>query len=143
MKSSCENIYKAARLSAGFTQEQAAELLNVSVRSLVDYESGKTVPHDDIVCSMVEIYKSKILAYMHLKVSTEVGRRYLPDIHMSELAQSVLRLHKEVDDLKLVNSDMFEIACDGVIDKHELQRWNKVKKEVNEIAGAALSLVFT
>lgn len=143
MKRTCRNIYQAARKIAGFGQEHAAELLNVSVRSLADYESGRTIPNDDIVCNMIKIYNSRILAYLHLKSNTEVGRRYLPDIHTSDLAQSVLRLHKEVDDLKLVNSDMIEIACDGKVEHHETQRWNIVKKEVNEIAGAALSLIFT
>ena len=140
MKKSCRNIYATARVSAGLSQEQAAALLNVSVRSLADYESGKTVPPDDVVCAMIEHYRSLMLAYHHLKCSTEVGRRYLPEIHESNLAQLVLRLHKEVDDLKLINADMFEIACDGQIEEKESSRWNSVKKEVREIAGAALAL---
>lgn len=32
-----QNIYKNARKSAGFTQEKASQLLNVSVDSLRDY----------------------------------------------------------------------------------------------------------
>lgn len=143
MKRTYRNIYQATRKNTGFSREYAAGMLNVSVRSLADYESGKTIPPDDVVCNMIEIYNSKALAYLHLKCSSEVGRRYLPDIHESDLAQSVLRLHKEVDDLKLVNSDMIEIACDGAVENHEKQRWNNVTKEVNEIAGAALSLIFT
>lgn len=143
MKGNCRNIYANARKKAGLSQEHAAELLNISVRSLADYEAGKTVPADDVVCGMIQHYKTLTLAYLHLKTSTEVGRRYLPDIYATDLAQSVLRLHKEVDDLKLINSDMYEIACDGKVDHNENDRWNIVKKEVREIAGAALSLVFT
>lgn len=143
MKSICRNIYSLARKSAGLTQEQAAELLSISVRSLADYESGKTIPHDDIVCNMIVNYNSLALAYLHLKNSTEVGRKYLPEINTTGLAQSVLRLHKEIDDLKTVNSDMLEIACDNKVDHHETKKWQYVKKEVNDIAGAALSLMFT
>lgn len=141
MKNTCRNIYATARIEAGFTQEHAAELLNVSIRSLAEYESGKRIPQDDIVCSMIENYRSLTLAYLHLKNSTEVGRKYLPDIHTADLAQSVLRLHKEVDDLKHVTPDMFEIACDGSIEDHESKRWSDVTKEVKDIAGAALSML--
>ena len=143
LRSYGRNIYSVARKTAELTQEQAAEMLNISVRSLADYESGKTVPHDDIVCSMISNYNSLTLAYLHLKNSTEVGRKYLPDINTTGLAQCVLRLHKEIDDLKSVNSDMFEIACDNKVDRHETKKWQYVKKEVNDIAGAALSLMFT
>ena len=42
-----QNIYKNARKSAGFTQEKASQLLNVSVDSLRDYEqSQRPVPSD-------------------------------------------------------------------------------------------------
>ncbi|WP_199873097.1 helix-turn-helix domain-containing protein [Inediibacterium massiliense] len=36
------------RKNAGFTQEHAAELINVSIRSVDDYEAGKTIPKDDV-----------------------------------------------------------------------------------------------
>ena len=46
------NIYKAARRAAGFTQEHAAELLGVSVRSVADYETGQRLPPNDVVDRM-------------------------------------------------------------------------------------------
>ena len=36
-----------------------------------------------------------------------------------------------------------KIACDGRIDRHEEDRWDEVTKEVFEMAGAALSVVFS
>ena len=38
---------------------------------------------------------------------------------------------------------MVKIACDGIIHEHEKDRWNEVTKEVLEMAGAALSVVFS
>lgn len=38
---------------------------------------------------------------------------------------------------------MVKIACDGKIEKQEEHRWNEVAKEVFEMAGAALSVVFS
>lgn len=143
MKEDCRNLYQMARKSTNLTQERAAEAIGCSVRSIADYESGRTIPADDIVCRMIKIYNTGWLGYQHLKQSTAVGQAYLPDIECTDLAKSVLRLQKEVGDLELVNSDMIAIACDGVVDKHEEPRWQNVTKEILEMAGAALAVIFS
>lgn len=143
MKGRCENIYKIARSYTDLTQEKASELLHISPRSLSDYEANKTIPGDDIVCMMVESYGTDWLAYEHLKQSTVVGQRYLPSIDFTDLAKSVLRLQKEVRDVECVNNDMVDIACDGIVEEHENDKWNQVVKEINEMAGAALAVVFS
>ncbi|NBI08093.1 helix-turn-helix domain-containing protein [Senegalia massiliensis] len=137
------NLYKIARKNTNLTQEKAAQFLRVSKDSLSAYERGITPTPDDIVCKMIELYKSEWLAYEHLRQSTMVGRKYLPEINHSDIAESVLKFQKEIDDLSSVRRDMFSIACDGVIDNEELNRWNQVTKEVHEVAGAALNLIFT
>ena len=63
MKEASRNYYKECRESAKLSQEQAAELLHISVRSLSDYENGKTVPADDIVECMVDIYHTRLLFF--------------------------------------------------------------------------------
>lgn len=136
------NIYKAARKSAGLTQEQAAELLCVSQRSLADYENWKTTPPDDVVCRMIEIYNAPWLGYSHLKYSTDVGRKYLPDINFSDLARAVLRFQKEVRDLETVDRALVEIACDGEIDDTERPKWQTVTKEIKEVVSAAFAILF-
>lgn len=47
---------KAARVNADLTQEEAANLLNISKATLQNYESGKTIPQWDIVRKFEEIY---------------------------------------------------------------------------------------
>ena len=79
MKENCENIYRRARKGAGLTQELAAELLHVSPRSLSDYETGRSRPHDDTVSSMVDAYDCHELGYLHLR-GTELGRKVLLEI---------------------------------------------------------------
>ena len=142
MKGKCLNIYKTSRLTAGITQEHAAELLYISTRSLADYETGRTVPPDDVVCRMIDTYGCKHLGYVHLKQNTKVGQRFLPDINLADLPSSVLRLQKEVGDLSDINRDMLDIACDGVVDEGEERRWMSVTKEIKEVAGAALAVSF-
>ncbi|GAV21577.1 helix-turn-helix domain-containing protein [Carboxydothermus pertinax] len=143
MKRDCNNIYKIARKNAGLTQEEAAELLHISVRSLADYEAGRTIPPDDIVCNMVQIYNARWLAYSHLKHSTMIGQKYLPDLSLTDLPRSVLKLQKEVRDLENINGELIAIVCDGEIDETEKPKWKKIAQEINEMAGAALSVVFS
>lgn len=142
MKRTCITPYQIARDTTYFTREYAAEKLEVSVRSLADYELGKTVPGDDIVCKMIELYGTEWLGYEHLK-STEIGQRYLPDVDYTDLAKSVLRLQKEIGDVQNINMDMISIACDGVVDNTERDRWGRITKEVFEVAAAAMSIMFS
>lgn len=120
------NIYRFARVSADMSQEVAAELLHTSSRSLSDYEAGRTIPPDDIVCAMVDIYSSRWLAYEHLRTSSRVGQMFLPEIDFSDLPKAVLRFQKEVGDIQLISRDMIEIACDGEVDQGEADKWNEV-----------------
>jgi len=142
MKNECTNIYKISREAADFNQETAASLLFISTRSLSDYETGKTIPGDDIVCSMVDLYQSPILAYLHLKLNNEVGRRFLPDIRDEELSRAVLRFQKEQNDLQTINPQMVSIACDGEVTDEELSGWEQVREEVWHVAAAAMSILF-
>lgn len=137
------SIYQLARLNAEFTQEFAAGLLMISVRSLADYESGKTIPHGDIVADMTKTYGARWLGYEHLRLSSNLGKQILPEIDITDIAKSVLVLQKESGDVENVKNCMIKIACDGKIDKHEESRWDEVTKEVFEMAGAALSVVFS
>ncbi|ORX23371.1 transcriptional regulator [Thermoanaerobacterium sp. PSU-2] len=142
MNKRCENIYKTARKNAGITQEKAAELLYISSRTLSEYENGRLIPSDDIVYQMVELYKAPWLAYQHLRCSSEIGKKFLPDITLTDLARSILKLQKEIKDVENINNDLIEIGCDGIIDDTEKDKWALATKEIDEMAGAALAVIF-
>lgn len=142
MRTGCTNIYQIARNNAGMTQEQAAEMLHVSVRSLSDYEGGRTIPGCETVCRMIELYGATWLAYEHLRQSSEVGQRYLPQVDLADLPKSVLRLQKEVADVEAIKAHMVEVACDGVVHSYEEETWAQVTKEINEMVGAGLGVLF-
>lgn len=143
MKRDCRNIYKLARISAGLTQEKAAEILHVATRTLASYETGEVIPPADIVCSMCEIYEADWLAYCFLQSSNPVGRKYLPEIDFANLPITVLKFQKEMADASKVSGEMVEVTCDGQIDGEEQNVWGRVTREVKELVGAGLSLLFT
>lgn len=142
MKRSCKNIYKNARLFAGLTIEQAAESIGIAPRTLAGYEKGEYVPPADIVCKMCEVYQTDWLAYQHLQSSNPLGRKYLPEIDFSSLPMMVLRFQKEMADANKVAGDMVEVTCDGKVDEHEREVWDAVTKEIAELVGAGLSVLF-
>lgn len=47
---------KAARVNANLSQDEAAEMLNISKATLQNYESGKTIPQRDMVKRIGEVY---------------------------------------------------------------------------------------
>ena len=83
------------------------------------------------------------MAYLHLKENTEVGRRYLPAICLDELPKAVLRLQQESRHVQSIEGDLISIACDGIVDTNEQSAWGKAKSELQELAGAALAVLFT
>lgn len=47
----------AARVNAGMTQRQASQELHIDLRTLQNYESGRTVPNWYVVRRMEEVYQ--------------------------------------------------------------------------------------
>ena len=55
-----ENPMRIARVAAGITQQEAAEKLSCHIRTLQQYEAGKTFPRQDVLMKMVRIYSCKV-----------------------------------------------------------------------------------
>ena len=49
---------KAARINAGYTQKQAADLVGVTPSTIIKWESGKTFPKADKFAELCKIYKA-------------------------------------------------------------------------------------
>ena len=85
-----QNIYKNARKSAGFTQEKASQLLNVSVDSLRDYEQSQRPVPSDVASAMCDVYQAPYLAVQHLRLTSDLGKRVVPEIQLKDLPEAVL-----------------------------------------------------
>ncbi|PKM71491.1 MAG: transcriptional regulator [Firmicutes bacterium HGW-Firmicutes-16] len=142
MMQNSKNIYQAARMAAGITQERAAELIGTSVRSVAAYESDERIPADDVVVHMTEIYGTQFLAYQHLRKNMEIARTILPEVSPTNLPMAILRIQKEVNDFLKVRDEMTEITCDGIIDDREQERWIQITKELDDICQAIITLKF-
>lgn len=138
------NIYQAARIAKGITQERAADAIPCSVRSLADYESGARVPPAETVVRMAEIYDAQYLCYQHLRQTSEIARRLIPDVRECALPEAVLRLIDEIYDFADAREDrrMIAIAKDGTIDENERPEFDRIVSKLADIIQAALAVTY-
>lgn len=143
MQSDC-NIYQNARNAAGLTQERAAELLNISVRSLADYEAGVRFPPDRIVSKMLDVYNTQLLAVQHVRISAQLAGYVIPEVPELCFSQAALTLIDAVysfaDDK--MDRELIDIARDGSISDEERPRFDHITQKISEITSAAFALVY-
>lgn len=141
MQTENRNIYKKPREIAGYSQERAAELLDISVESLRAYETGRRVPLGEVVVRMMDLYNCQYLAVSHLR-SSEACASFLPDVKLQDLPTAILRLQKELNDFLKCREEVLDITCDGVISPEERPRWEKVLKELDDVSAAIMAVKF-
>lgn len=137
----CQSIYQASRKNAGFTQEQAAEFLNIAPRTLGGYETGTAPVPDDIADRMVTLYRDELLGYLHL-LKNPIARRFLPEIEQRSLSQAALAMMCATIDYQAVQAKMMMLAADGRIDQTEAKEWDEVHAAHAAVVKSAFTLRF-
>lgn len=140
MDKKCPNLYQRARLSTGMSQERAAELLGLSVESLKQYEGGKTVPKDETVAKMVEVYSCPWLAYEHSQATDRLG--VLPEIEPKPLVMSSVALENRMGDLMERLRTLMRIAEDDRVDESEKVEADKISAALWDAAGAIFQAIY-
>lgn len=136
-----ENIYKAARVSAGLTQERAAEKLGISPESIKAYESYSRLPPSNIVDGMCIIYNSIYLAYQHNRIASgEI--KVIPEVEQLDLPRAAIRLINRVLEFadKRQDKTLMKIAEDGVVDEAEKPAFDAIVADLDELIRAAMEV---
>ena len=141
MDKKCPNLYQRARLSTGLTQERAAELLGLSVESLKQYEGGKTVPKDETVAKMVEVYHLPWLALEHSQATDALG--VLPKAEPRPLPMASIALRNRLQDATGRLDALLRIAEDGVIDEAERPEFDSIVVELRETMAAIYQVIYS
>lgn len=125
--------YSACRGQAGYTQEQASELLNIAPRTLSAYENNGGVP-DDIVAKMAEIYNVPLLAFWHIKEFSPLGK-FLPDYYETTTnGDMMLNLLLSQDDFNEAFTSLKIILADRNIDAHEQPVYVKANSTLKKVS---------
>ena len=137
-----ESIYARYRKAAGMTQEKAAELLGVAVRSLAAWERDECKPSDARVLSMVDVYCAPTLAIEHLRATTAIARNILPPVDAVPLPQAVCHLVSSLRRLEQIHAedDLLQIAADGRIGEMEAPDFERLMEELEPLIAAVLEL---
>ena len=116
------NLYKRARCATRLTQEGAAELLDISVESIKQYEGGRRVPPDEVVARMAEVYRLPWLTLEHAKATDTLG--VLPSVEVKPLPAAMM------------------IAEDGRIDEDERPAFDRIVADLREIIAAMYQVIY-
>ena len=141
MDKRCPNLYQRARLSTGMSQERAAELLGLSVESLKQYEGGKTVPKDETVAKMVEVYHLPWLALEHSQATDTLG--VLPEVEPRPLPMASIALRNRLHDATGRLDALLRIAEDGIIDDTERPEFDDIVAELRETMTAIYQVIYS
>lgn len=135
------NSYKKARMEAGYTQEQAAEVLGISVESLKAYETGLRFPPNAMAAEMAETYDAPWLAVVHLQATSgDLG--VLPEVQVQGLPTAVLTLVNRCAGLDGQLRQLMRIAEDGVIDEAEQDSFDHIASELSGLIRAAYQVLY-
>ena len=141
MEQRCPNLYQRARLSTGMTQERAAELLGLSVESLKQYEGGRTVPKDETVARMVEVYRLPWLALEHAQATDTLG--VMPEVSPRPLPLASIALRNRLHDATGRLDALLRIAEDGIIDDTERPEFDDIVAELRETMTAIYQVIYS
>ena len=142
MSGSGGNMYGTYRRAAGLTQERAAELLDMPVRTLAHWEAGTYLPPDDKVLRMVDIYQAPTLAIEHLRSRSAMAAELLPEVAARSLPEAALALLAALKDFTVEEADLelMKIAADGKVSGDEKKRYGYIMAKLMDIVDAAYEL---
>ena len=135
------NIYQSARRAARLTQEQAAELLEISVESVKAYETGQRLPGNLTVVRMTQVYEAPWLALEHLRAST-APLGVLPEVRVQSLPTAVIALINRAADFRDHHRQLLRIAEGGIIDEDERAVFEDIAGELEGLISAAYSVIY-
>ena len=144
MNEEYRTMYTRHRRAAGITQEAAAELLGVAVRTLANWEAGVTIPPDEKVAMMCDIYNNNTLAVEHLRSTTTLARGLLPEVAQLPLAQAVVQLLWRMQEFNAKHrpESLMAISSNGRVDDGEAIAFAQINSELQDIVQAALQLKY-
>lgn len=149
MKKPSTNIYEICRKRASLSRIEAAVQLDISERTLDDYEdfnldkvSGR-LPPDNVVLRMAKIFDAPHLPKQHYYENTEIGRKEYINIMLLDLREAFLRFQCELADVTDLEFSARRLVIDNQIAENEVDEASRFVNELKELIEAATSLQYS
>lgn len=130
-----KSVYQLHREKLGLSREKASELLETIPPERIErIETGKFHAHPDEVILMAEKYHAPQLCNYYCSKECEIGRQYVPEIKMKDLAQIVLAMLSALNSMRKRQERLVEITADGTIAEDELEEFVRIQEELERIS---------
>ena len=142
MAKSYPTMFQAARKEAHLTQEQAAELLAVSVETVKAWEQGQRFPRPEDAGRMMETYQAEWLGLAYIQATCGCLKVLPDEITLQGLPTAVLVLINRATDLADDYRRLMEISEDGQIDATERPEFNRITKNIEGVIAAGFQVLY-
>ena len=136
-----KNIYQTSREEAGLTREKASELMEfVSADRIEKIESEKSAPHPEEILAMADAYKKPVLCNYYCSKGCPIGKEYVPEIQVKDLAQITLEMLASLNSVDKEKNRLIEITSDGMITEDEYEDFAMIQDKLEKISVTADAL---
>lgn len=136
-----KNIYQTTRENLAFTREEASELLvTVSPERIEKIENERSLPYPDEVLIMAEKYKQPNLCNFYCANQCPIGREYVPEVKIKDLAQIVLEMLASLNSMQKEKNRLIEITADGQVTGDEIKDFIHIQEELEKMSIAVETL---
>lgn len=136
-----KNIYQISREENELTREAAAEALGfISSDRIEKIESEKSLPHPDEILAMADCYKNPSLCNYYCSHECPIGQEYVPEVKFKDLSQITLEMLASLNSLDRNKNRLIEITVDGSITPDEMEDFQNIQSQLNQISMAIDSL---
>ena len=134
-----DTIYKEIRKRNDMTRDDVcdkASLMNnpIQPERLERIENGKFPITPDEVMLLAEIYGEPTLCNHYCSKECPIGKKYVPEVKVKDLAQIVLEMLSSLNSMKKSQERLIEITADGEIDDNEIKDFVFIQKELERIS---------
>ncbi len=141
-----DNIYCIARYEAAekderfSSREKASEVTGIDRTKLARIELGNVTPYPDEVLSMAQSYNTPELCNAYCAEECPIGKTTVKKVVMDDFDRLSLKVLGSLKNVDEVMSALISISEDGVVESHEVERFNDILDSLDKIATSAQAL---
>lgn len=130
-----KSIYQLTREELKLTREKASEMTGfMSPEHIEKIENGKINIQPDDVMALAECYKSPKLCNYYCSNECPIGRKYVPEVQVKDLAQIAIETLNSLNRINREKDRLLEIIEDGKVTDDEISDFVSIKKTFDKIS---------
>lgn len=139
------SYYKDIRKREGMTREEVCDAAAaigqpLQPERLERIENGKYDILPEEVLLLSELYGDPTLCNHYCSAQCPIGRKYVPEVKVKDLAQIVLEMISSMNAMKNKQERLIEITANGVIADDEIEDFVFIQKELERFSITVESL---